>query len=357
MVTRKRHPPADPHQPRPAAVRQTYPPRWLTVTVVLVLGAGSLVGGLLAESEVLVGAGIGLLATGALILLGFKVKSVNVAGLVSLEMNVGDAAGPAGDWVKQNYGDTITILQTADDRVFIEAPRVLQQLAVGRTLDRVDRTDIAAAVHEAIEGAPGTIEPSRVHPAAGAPPVLRIPLPWVHRPGDKVPCSGIYDVVDDHGRYLNHQRAVTQVGSDSHVFPDIDDRRAAGYVLRVAPINQGAWQPTFHPGQRVPWDGIYDVLDGNGHWVGTQKVCVAGTPFPPFMLAVEPAPQSYALHHRAVEAGQCPGHQRGGGDVSSGAVAASDHSDGGDVDDVAINLGGGTAEIGGEIAGSEPGGW
>lgn len=94
MTTRTHLGSTDPQWPGPEAVRKTFPPRWLTVIVVLALGAGTLAGGLLTGEQLLVGVGIGLVATGALILLGFKVKSVNVAGLISLEIDLDDVGGP-----------------------------------------------------------------------------------------------------------------------------------------------------------------------------------------------------------------------------------------------------------------------
>jgi len=134
---------------------------------------------------------------------------------------------------------------------------------------------------------------------------------WIHRPGEHVPFSGVYDVVDDHGRYLEYQRAVTQPSNGRNTFPELDDGRAAGYVIRAAPLNYVQPEPRYGPGREVPFDGIYDVVDIDGHWVGTQKVCIKGHPFPPLALSVPlfghaGAPHGYALHLRAVDRGMCP---------------------------------------------------
>lgn len=57
------------------------------------------------------------------------------------------------------------------------------------------------------------------------------PLPYppsIHLPGDTVPISGIYDVVDEKGRYVYYQRALVE---NHDVFDPLDDPVAYGYVL------------------------------------------------------------------------------------------------------------------------------
>lgn len=57
------------------------------------------------------------------------------------------------------------------------------------------------------------------------------PLPYppnIYRPGETVPISGLYDVVDEEGRYVYYQRALVE---DHDVFDPLEDPVAYGYVL------------------------------------------------------------------------------------------------------------------------------
>lgn len=52
--------------------------------------------------------------------------------------------------------------------------------------------------------------------------------PQIHRPGERVPVSGIYNVVDEQGRYLFDQRALVE---QRQTFDPLGDPRAYGYAL------------------------------------------------------------------------------------------------------------------------------
>ena len=125
---------------------------------------------------------------------------------------------------------------------------------------------------------------------------------WIAAPGSAVAQSGIYDVVDEHGRYLSYQRAVVaSPGDQAATFPELDDPEAAGYVLRLAPVHDAEHLDLYRPGQRVPWDGIYDVVDERGHYLGRQKVCVHHTVFPPLKHTSLPQAHGYLLRERALQ--------------------------------------------------------
>lgn len=57
------------------------------------------------------------------------------------------------------------------------------------------------------------------------------PIPYppeIHRSGEAVPVSGLYNVVDAQGRYLFHQRALVE---RTDKFPPLEDPLAEGYTL------------------------------------------------------------------------------------------------------------------------------
>lgn len=57
------------------------------------------------------------------------------------------------------------------------------------------------------------------------------PIPYppeIHRSGETVPVSGLYNVVDAQGRYLFHQRALVE---ETDKFPPLEDPLAEGYAL------------------------------------------------------------------------------------------------------------------------------
>lgn len=55
----------------------------------------------------------------------------------------------------------------------------------------------------------------------------------------------------------------------------------------------------YRPGQRVPVSGIYNVVNAYGTYMGYQRTCVVGEPFPP---VVYPA-YGYVLAQQTVHTG------------------------------------------------------
>ncbi|MCG8458494.1 MAG: hypothetical protein MI919_19630 [Holophagales bacterium] len=128
------------------------------------------------------------------------------------------------------------------------------------------------------------------------PPEDVLAAPTIHRPGTRVVDSGIYDVVDRHGTYLNHQ--VVCVEGKRRTFPSLTDPRAFGYVLRRKTRHIHPPENIYTPGRRVAYSGIYDVVDKRGKYLGHQKTCAGGDLFPPMKKI--PHGYGYVLAERAV---------------------------------------------------------
>lgn len=127
-----------------------------------------------------------------------------------------------------------------------------------------------------------------------SPPLRDFPpisSPTVHRPSETVVDSGIYNIVDLHGTYLNHQEACIE----NQDFPVLTDPRAHGYVLYRKTRHKHPPQKIFLPGDKVKYSGIYDVVDEDGIGQNHQYTFVAGTVFP----APVPHAYGYALAERA----------------------------------------------------------
>jgi hypothetical protein len=106
-----------------------------------------------------------------------------------------------------------------------------------------------------------------------------------HEPGEEVPASGVYNVVDRDGNYLKHQ--ITCHKGDP--FPPASHeellRRASGAPYRyelayeavhLAPGEQLPPHPTtiFLPGEPVPISGVYNVVDRRGNYLSHQRAWV-----------------------------------------------------------------------------------
>jgi hypothetical protein len=111
-----------------------------------------------------------------------------------------------------------------------------------------------------------------------------------HEPGEEVLASGVYDVVDRDGNYLQHQ--ITCHKGDP--FPPASHEEllrragesAAGeapyrYELayeaaHLAPEDRPPPHPTtiFLPGERVPVSGVYNVVDRRGNYLSHQRAWV-----------------------------------------------------------------------------------
>ena len=119
--------------------------------------------------------------------------------------------------------------------------------------------------------------------------------PTIHKEGSIVIDSGIYDVVDCHGTYLNHQEACIE----NQTFPKLTDPRAqgGGYVLHSKTRHVHPPKVVWRPRQRVRYSGIYDVVDSDGRYLDHQITCVAGRIFPP--IHDIPHGDGYVLHERA----------------------------------------------------------
>lgn len=150
----------------------------------------------------------------------------------------------------------------------------------------------------------------------------------IYRPREAVPVSGVYDVVDQDGAYLDYQ-ITCHVGSE---FPPSRARRAhrrgrqwtggprpVEYGYRLAyeaahlhPAGEREDEPTariFRPGEPVPVSGIYGVVDGDGVYLEHQRACVrhrhgedprarARNVFPP-IDGSSPDAVGYVLHYEA----------------------------------------------------------
>lgn len=150
----------------------------------------------------------------------------------------------------------------------------------------------------------------------------------VYRPREDVPVSGVYDVVDQDGAYLDYQITCHAGGE----FPPSRARRAhrrgrlwtggprpVEYGYRLAyeaahlhPVGEEQAEPPakiFRPGEPVPVSGIYGVVDEDGAYLEHQRACVkhrhgedprarARNVFPP-LAASSPDAAGYVLQYAA----------------------------------------------------------
>lgn len=119
----------------------------------------------------------------------------------------------------------------------------------------------------------------------------------LHKPTEKAPVSGVYDLVDDRGNYLSSQ-VTCHEGEDfpvtnNHFARELDElceetdekgrktqRIVHHYRYRLAyeALHLGpppARDETIHlPGEVIPTSGVYDVVDLDGTYLLQQRACV-----------------------------------------------------------------------------------
>lgn len=136
-----------------------------------------------------------------------------------------------------------------------------------------------------------------------------------HRPGEVAPVSGVYDLVDENGAYLDLQiachagkrlppvpsertirRARREMRHDSEATVDRDrcEYELAYQAIHLAPEDEPlSFPPTVHlPGDTAPVSGIYDVVDEDGRYVYYQRSLVEGDEFDPLE---DPVAHGYTL--------------------------------------------------------------
>lgn len=154
---------------------------------------------------------------------------------------------------------------------------------------------------------PGTVRAPRAAetPAPASPQPEPRERPRVYTVNEVVPFSGIYNLVDAGGRYLNHQIACHR----GTTFPPSRDRavhdRPYGYELefKAADLHRGEIAErhpdrSIHlPGEIVPVSGVYSVVDADGDDLGHQHALVEDNPFP--VELDDPRAHGYILDYQA----------------------------------------------------------
>lgn len=158
------------------------------------------------------------------------------------------------------------------------------------------------------------LKPQQKEPAAEPPGA---PHGRLFRPGSVVPASGVYNVVDKHGVYLEHQITCHRgrrfppapheeilkkfpERRDEHELagPAVEDLYAyelAYKAIHLLPDDEPLEYPptTYLPGEAVPVSGIYNLVDEDGRYVYHQRALVHDhDSFPPLE---DPAARGYAL--------------------------------------------------------------
>lgn len=142
-----------------------------------------------------------------------------------------------------------------------------------------------------------------------------------YKPGATVPVSGIYNVVDKKGTYLEHQ-ITCHAGKPfppaphEEILKKFPERRAelerAGLeakdlyryelAFRAIHLSSGEGPPAYpvrihRPGEPVPTSGIYNVVDEESRYLLYQRALVEGKDaFPPIR---QPMGYGYMLAHTA----------------------------------------------------------
>jgi hypothetical protein len=109
----------------------------------------------------------------------------------------------------------------------------------------------------------------------------------LHGPHDDVPASGVYNVVDRDGYYLDHQITCHR-GSKFPPATHEELLKKAGvgsYFYELAyeavHLTLGERPPPhpariYRPGESVPISGVYNVVDGDGNYLFHQRAWVEG---------------------------------------------------------------------------------
>lgn len=135
--------------------------------------------------------------------------------------------------------------------------------------------------------------------------------PWGARfgPRDEVPASGVYDVVDGEGRYLEHQvtchegtrfpvatheELLKAIGGDPY-FYELSYRATHLARAEMSPPDPSR---VYRPGEEVPVSGVYNVVDRKGNYRSHQRAWVKGKDR--FGSTKDPEGYGYVLAYRAV---------------------------------------------------------
>jgi hypothetical protein len=173
-----------------------------------------------------------------------------------------------------------------------------------------------------------------VEPVAGDLQLTRPRRPGTERPAPKrrtlyapyelVPFSGVYDVVDEEGNYLESQttchegkrfppstnpkalEALHRVHPDLSSVADSDEqppRRPFGYgymlaykALHLQP--EEADRNIYRPKETVRRSGVYNVVGFDGEYLSCQRACVKGERFP-LTKGLDPGTYGYQLEYEA----------------------------------------------------------
>ncbi|HEY7456644.1 MAG TPA: hypothetical protein VH703_05155 [Solirubrobacterales bacterium] len=134
----------------------------------------------------------------------------------------------------------------------------------------------------------------------------------LYRPRDRVPVSGVYDIVDIDGRYLGSQITCHEgrefPPTQSHFAREADVWAADepgphyGYKLAYEALHLQPPPPRdrkiYRPGERVKTSAVYDVVDLDGEYLLHQRACVEGERFPQ-TEGPEPGSYGYRLEYPA----------------------------------------------------------
>jgi len=131
-----------------------------------------------------------------------------------------------------------------------------------------------------------------------------------YKPGERVPVSGVYNVLDESGRYLKRQ-VTCHVDSS---FPpghkkDTPRRYELAYrAIHLVPEEGDVPYPAeiYLPGDTVRISGIYDVVDRDGHFLHYQRALIEDKET--FDPLDDPKAYGYMLAFRARHLHQGPDH-------------------------------------------------
>ncbi|MDJ0841171.1 MAG: hypothetical protein QNK37_31960, partial [Acidobacteriota bacterium] len=117
------------------------------------------------------------------------------------------------------------------------------------------------------------------------------PMPRIHRPGTLVEDSGVYDVIDVHGCFLDLQIIAVR----RELFPMVDHPRAIGYILHIKEEHDHKGI-CCQPNDPVHYSGVYDVINKGKNSLDYQATLNAEDSFPPITI---PGGVGYVLAYRA----------------------------------------------------------
>jgi hypothetical protein len=162
---------------------------------------------------------------------------------------------------------------------------------------RIQLAPAAGDLHLGVPHLPGTQRPPRRRPAR----VERIR----GEVGEPVPFSGIYNVVDADGRYLQHQIACHRDTTFPPTSETVTHGRPYRYELEAPAVHLHAGEVAerprdlvvHRPREVVPRSGVYAVVDERGDDLGHQHALVEGRRFP--ADPEDPRAYGYVLEYEA----------------------------------------------------------